>query len=256
VKRHPLASPQQECTALRAHHTSGSALYAAICQRHVQEKPASRYNISLEFLGLCCNDGEELAAFVSPVQDAMRHVQEPRPATFSIKDLDSELMCMAALRAVSNDPSCTVLVSMLLHSTDKLSDIDKLKTDLVDEDMNRRTLPALYGLRADVQGVLRAAEVVDTANAALAAAAAAAAVQKKSKPAFSSTPAPSEATAAPRTTCAHCKGRHPTEKCYGKQIADLTKQLAAACGATADFPESAGSATTVEQVKASAMGEG
>ena len=29
----------EECTALRAHRTSGSALYAAIRQRHVQEKP-------------------------------------------------------------------------------------------------------------------------------------------------------------------------------------------------------------------------
>jgi len=235
-------------TALRAHRTSGSALYAAIRQRHVQEKPASRYNAYLEFLGLRRNDGEELAAFVSRIQDAMRHVQERRPATFSIKDLDSELMCMATLRALSDDPSCAVLVSTLLHSTDKLSDIDKLKTELVDEDMNRRTSPALYGLKADAQGVLRAAEVVDTANAALAAAAAAAAaaVQKKSKPAFSSTPAPSGASAtpaAPRAACAHCKGRHPTEKCYGKKIDDLTKQLAAARGATADFPESAGSAT-------------
>jgi len=176
----------------------------------------------------------------------MRHVQEHRPATFSIKDLDSELMCMATLRALSDDPSCAVLVSTLLHSTDKLSDIDKLKTELVDEDMNRRTSPALYGLKADAQGVLRAAEVVDTANAALAAAAAAAAAQKKSKPAFSSTPAPSgtsAVSAAPRAACAHCKGRHPTKKCYGKQIANLTKQLAAARGATADFPESAGSAT-------------
>jgi len=152
---------------------------------------------------------------------------------------------MATLCALSDDPSCTVLVSTLLHSTDKLSDIDKLKTELVDEDMNRRTSPALYGLKADAQGVLCAAEVIDTATAALAAAAAAAAAaaQKKSKPAFSSTPAPSKTTAAPRAACAHCKGRHPTKKCYGKQIADLTKQLAGARGTTADFPESAGSAT-------------
>jgi len=235
----------EERTALHAHRTSGSTLYAAIRQRHVQERPASRYNAYLEFLGLRRNDGEALAAFVSHIQDAMRHVQECRPATFSIKDLDSELMCMATLRALSNDPSCAVLVSTLLHSTDKLSDIDKLKTELVDEDMKRRTSPALYGLKADAQGVLRAAEVVDTANAALAAAAAAA--QKKSKPVFSSTPAlsgTSAAPAAPHATCAHCKGRHPTEKCYGKQIADLTKQLAAARGATSDFPESAGSTTT------------
>jgi len=101
---------------------------------------------------------------------------------------------------------------------------NKLKTELVDEDMNRRTSPTLYRLKADAQGILCTAEVVNTAIAALAAAAAA--VQKKSKPAFSGTPAPSgmsAAPAAPRTACAHCKGRHPTEKCYGKQIADLTK---------------------------------
>ena len=201
----------EERTALRAHCTSSSALYTAICQLHVQEKHASRYNAYLEFPGLCRNNGQELATFVSRVQDAMRHVQECRPATFSIKDLDSELMCMVTLRALSNVSSCAVLVPTLLHSTDKLSDINKLKTELVDEDMNRRTSPALYGLKADAQGVLRAAEVVDTANAALAAAAAAAAaaVQKKSKPAFSSTPAPSGASAAPaapRAACAHCKG--------------------------------------------------
>ena len=87
----------EERTALCAHCTSGSALYAAIRQRHVQEKPASRYNAYLEFLGLRRNDGEELAALVSRVQDAMRQVQERRPATFSIKDLDSELRCMATL---------------------------------------------------------------------------------------------------------------------------------------------------------------
>jgi len=179
----------EECTALHAHRTSGGALYAAIRQRHVQEKPASRYNAYLEFLGLCCNDGEELAAFVSRVQDAMCHVQECCPATFSIKDLDSDLMCMATLHALSDDPSCVVHVSRLLHSADKLSDIDKLKTELVDEDMNHRTSPALYGLKADTQGVLGAAVIVDTANAALAAVAAA---QKKSKPVFSSTPALSE----------------------------------------------------------------
>jgi len=115
----------EERTALRAHHTSGSMLYAAIHQRHIQEKPASRYNAYLEFLGLRRNDGEELAAFVSRVQDAMRHIQDRRPATFSIKDINSELMCMATLRALSNNPSCAVLVSMLLHSTNKLSDIDK-----------------------------------------------------------------------------------------------------------------------------------
>jgi len=143
----------------------------------------------------------------------MHHFQKRRPATFSIKDLDSELMCMATLRALSDNPSCAVLVSMLPHSTNKLSDIDKLKTELVDEDINCSTLPVLHGLKADAQGVLCAAEVVDTATAALAAAAAAAA-QKKSKPACSSTPAPSKTTAAPRAACAHCKGRHPTKKCY------------------------------------------
>jgi len=83
----------------------------------------------------------------------------------------------------------------LLHSTDKLSDIDKLMTELVNEDMNCTMSPALYGLKADAKGILRAAKVVDTANATLAAAAAAA--QKKSKPAFSSTPALSGMSAAP-----------------------------------------------------------
>ena len=204
-----------------AHHTSGSVLYAAIYKRHVQEKPASCYNTYLEFLGLCRHNGEELTVFVSRVQEVMHHVQERRPSNFSIKDLDSDLMCIATLHALSDDPSCVVHVSRLLHSANKLSDIDKLKTELVDEDMNHRTSPALYGLKADAQGGLCTAEVVDTANAALAAAAAAAAAaQKKSKPVFSSTPAPSgvsAAPAAPRAACAHCKGRHPTEKCYGKQ---------------------------------------
>ena len=205
---------------------------------------------------LCRNDGEELAAFVSCVQDAMRHVQERRPATFSIKDLDSELRCMATLRALSNKPSCTVLVSTLLHSTDQLSDIDKLKTELVNEDMNCRTSPALYGLKADAQGVLCAAEVVDTANTALAAAAA---VQKKLKPVFSRTLAPSETSAAPavpHAACAHCNGRHPTKKCYGKHLADITRQLAAAWGTNADFPESAGSATTAHAQSSLAASNG
>ena len=40
----------EEHTTLCAHCTSGSTLYAAIRQRHVQEKPASHYNTYLEFL--------------------------------------------------------------------------------------------------------------------------------------------------------------------------------------------------------------
>jgi len=149
---------------------------------------------------------------------------------------------MATLPALYDDPFYAVLVSTLLHSTDKLSDIDKLKTELVDENMNHRTPPMLYGLKADAQGVLRATKVVNTASATLVAAAA----QRKSKPAFSSTPAPSGTSAAPavpHAACAHCNGRHPTKKCYGKQIANLTKQLAAYRGVIVDFPESAGSAT-------------
>lgn len=241
----------EERTTLRDHCTSGSALYAAIHARHVQEKPASRYNTYLEFLGLRRNDGEDLTAFVSRVKDSMRRCQERCPDGFTLWQLDTaELMCMATLRALSDDPSCAVLVSMLLHSADNLSKIDKLKTELSDEDMNRKTSPALYGLKVDPHGVLRAAEVVDAANAASSVPA-----PKKAKPAVSGTLS-TPATTTTRAVCAHCKGKHPSNKCFQKQITDLQAKLNSASVALASFVESAGSATTAHALLSSGLDNG
>ena len=126
----------------------------------------------------------------SRAEEAIQRIKERRPKSFTLGEVDAELTCMVIVRALSDKPSCSVLVSMLLHNEDKLTDVTKLKDELIMEDISRNTTPALYGLRKTAEGVLRAAEHANAAGiapnaAAKAPAAANAAGSRRSRPAAS-----------------------------------------------------------------------
>ena len=131
------------------------------------------------------------------------------------------------------------LVSTLLHSEDKLSDIAKLKDTLQNEDVSRNTTPELYGLRKTIDGVLFASDAPQPACDApphLAAAASASRftprnsaqpVQGQQQRNFRDSRAAPSSSATSRPTCGFCKGAHLEDMCMRKKIDTLEKQLAA-----------------------------
>ena len=62
---------------------------------------------------------------------------------------------MAIIKGLSQDASCRVLVTQMLHS-DSIS-FDLLSNSLALEDVNRERNPTLYGLERTAEGVLVAA---------------------------------------------------------------------------------------------------
>ena len=88
---------------------SGSAIYAALKARHVQEKASSRFNLYDDFFSIRLNEGEKLGDMAGRIRDAMRRIQERRPRVFTLQELDEELIIMGIIRGLSQDASCRVL---------------------------------------------------------------------------------------------------------------------------------------------------
>jgi len=230
-----------ERAALQPHLGSSVVLWREIKKRHLANKPTARYNAYTEFFNLRLTSGEKLEDFASRVVEAMRRIQDCRPSTYDIKTFDPELMSIAIICALSKEPSCRTLVATLLGDDARLTDVAKMRERLISEDIRRDTTPALYGLvrKKGKHGVLLVDSTTTTnsANVVTTRGNRPAEKEKKDKP--------------DPPKCTFCNGRHDTDKCYQKRIADGDKRIAElekrldagpkVCFATT---ESAGSATT------------
>ena len=241
-----LALSSEEVIALRDHLESSVALWKEIKKRHVVDKATSRYNAWHEFFNLRIQPGETLDTFAGRAQEVMHHVQERRPTTgYDIATQDGELVVNAVLRGMVEDKSCRTLLTTLLGDATKLGDIAKLRERLVAEDISRDTTPDLYGLKKSDHGVLMAS----TAPTTTAGAGAATTQNKDGKPKKD------------RAICAYegCGGRHTTDSCYKKIIANLKNRLDDTTGAAGNKlvrfntnAHSTSSATTAAALSANA----
>jgi len=227
-----LALAPEEVAALRASLDTAVALWTAIKARHVTDKSVTRYNTWYEFFSLRLVPGETLNVFAGHAQEVMRCIQEHRPNSgYDIATQDSKLIVHAVLRRLSNDKSCKTLVATLLGDATKLANITSLRERLVTEDISHDTTPDLYGLKKSHHGVL----LTSTAHTTTAGAGAA------------TTNKPND-NKKERAKCTYegCGGRHPTESCYKKIIADLKSRINDTSAATKSvrFNNSAHSAAT------------
>jgi len=268
-----LALAPEEAAALRASLNTAVGLWTAIKARHVTDKSVTCYNTWYKFFNLRLTPGETLDVFAGHTQEVMHCIQERCHNTgYNIATQDSKLVVHALLCGLSDDKSCKTLVATLLGDVTKLANITSLREYLVTEDISHNTTPDLYGLKKSDHGVLLAS----TAPTTIASAGAATTNKPKDNKKEHA-----------KCTYEGCSGRHPTESCYKKIIADLKSRIDDTSAATKSvrFNNSAHSAATtmtaaalsadagaltmaraqlpsfndvadVEHVKASAMGEG
>ena len=117
------------------------AMWKALKQRHVQVKATSRINEYSEFFSLHLKEGEKLSDLARQVHEGMHCIQACRPTPFTLESLDKELVLMGIINGLSEDPSCRVLVTQLLHSNSL--DYETVYNDLALEDTSRARNPTL-----------------------------------------------------------------------------------------------------------------
>ena len=141
------------------------------------------------------------------MQDVMHRIQERRPNSgYNITTQDSELVVHAVLHGLSDEKSCKTLMATLLSNVTKLANIASLRKRLVTEDISHNTTTDLYGLKKSDHSMLLASPVPTTTAGA----------------GTATTNKPNE-NKKEHAKCTYegCGGRHPTESCYKKIIADL-----------------------------------
>ena len=76
------------------------AMWSALEAAHVKRRPGARFNAYNSLFSLRKGDDETLSSLASRVEESMRTVQNLRPKTFTLSELDDELQSMALIRAL------------------------------------------------------------------------------------------------------------------------------------------------------------
>src|ERR1700742_4651296 len=144
-----LSLSREEQDAVREHQDDAVKMWAALKARHVQVKATSHFHEYSDFFSICLREGGQLSNLAGCVQEGMRRIQAQRPSPFTLEDFDKELVLMGIISGLSEDPSCRVLATQLLHSSSL--NFSAIYNDLALEDSNRGCNPSLYGLPQKIQ---------------------------------------------------------------------------------------------------------
>src|SRR6202012_3105730 len=147
-----LCLSREEQDAVREHQDDAVKMWASLKARHVQVKATSRFHEYSDFFSICLREGKKLSDLAGHVQEGMCHIQVQRPSPFTLEDLNKELILMGIISGLSEDPSCRVLVTQLLHLSSL--NFSAVYNDLALEDSNRGRNPSLYGLQRNSKGIL------------------------------------------------------------------------------------------------------
>ena len=111
---------------------------------HLQKKPGTRFNAYEVLFSIRKAEEESLTTLMARADKAMQNVKALRPTTFTLDDLDKELVCMALIRSLPADYNNFASSLLLLDSLD----LTKLQSAFQNEEMQRTarhidTSPAL-----------------------------------------------------------------------------------------------------------------
>ena len=81
---------------------------------HQQKRPATRFTAYEALFSIQKRDDETLPQLAARISEAMYAVKDLRPAAMTLDDLDSELMCMAMIRALPSEHYAAFRSTMLL----------------------------------------------------------------------------------------------------------------------------------------------
>lgn len=151
---------------------------------HVQKRPSTQFIAYTTLLNIQKTSDESLPTLTSRIEKAMQEVKNLRHSTFSIADLDSDLLSMAMVRSLPAEYDSFVSSLSLLPQFD----FKTLKEAFIIEETNRRAAK-------------NAANVAAAANLA----------RSPARSAPRSTPSVSTPSSAPRV-CEFCnmRGTHPS----------------------------------------------
>ena len=115
------------------------AMWTKLESVHLQKKPGMRFNAWEEFFSIHLEENESLSSLMTRIDTGMQNVQNLRPDSFTISDLDKELVSMTMIRAL---PASYASFASSLQLLDKL-DKDALQSAFVNEEAlrNRSSTP-------------------------------------------------------------------------------------------------------------------
>jgi hypothetical protein len=100
---------------------------------HVQKKPSSRFIAYDSLFNIRKEETETLSALMARTDKAMQDIKSLRPSTFTIDDLDKELLCMTLIRALPTEFDHFASSLLLLDTLD----LNKLKSAFQNEESQR-----------------------------------------------------------------------------------------------------------------------
>ena len=100
------------------------AMWSALEAAHVKRRPGARFNAYNSLFSLRKGDDETLSSLASRVEESMRTVQNLRPKTFTLSELDDELQSMALIRALPDVYNAFIDALLLKDKLDKATIID------------------------------------------------------------------------------------------------------------------------------------
>jgi hypothetical protein len=97
---------------------------------HVQKKPSSRFIAYDSLFNICKEETETLSSLMARTDKAMQDIKSLRPSTFTLHDLDQELLCMTLIRALPTEFDHFASSLLLLDTLN----LDKLKSAFQNEE--------------------------------------------------------------------------------------------------------------------------
>ena len=118
----------------RGHEDDPIKMWELLEAAHLSKKPGARFNAYDELFSIRKQDAETLVDMGVRIEKAMQAIQNLRPSSFTIDQLDEELQCMALIRALPDDYRHLTSTLLLVDNLDKAKVLQAFRS----EELNRQ----------------------------------------------------------------------------------------------------------------------
>lgn len=95
------------------------AMWKTLDSVHLQKRPGARFNAYDTLFGIRKSPDESLSSLMTRVDASMEQIQNLRPESFTLSDMDKELVCMTLIRALPEEYSSFASSLQLLDKFEK-----------------------------------------------------------------------------------------------------------------------------------------
>lgn len=140
-----LAVSDDQKTHLEGLEADPVAIWAKLKSIHLQQRPGARYNAWESFFSIQMRPDESLSSLMTRIDAGMVQVKNLRPSTYTLANLDEELVCMTMIRAL---PSSYSNFASSLQLLDKMTK-DQLQNAFINEE-TLRSRPSTSSAPSDI----------------------------------------------------------------------------------------------------------